>query len=79
MTPLNKPVTRKTNSTVRDRGVVRNLVVTIFPNGAVGLRPERTQQTEIVTLDSIYALAIKQRVARERAEKLAKKKARLHV
>ena len=74
MTPLNKPVVRKTNSTVRDRGVVRNLVVTIFPNGTVGLRPERTRQTEIVTLDSIYALAIKQRVVRERAEKLTKKR-----
>lgn len=69
MTNLTKPVIRKTNSAVRDRGKIRNLVVTIFPNGTIGLRPERTRQLEVVTLESVYSLAIKQRVAREHAEK----------
>ena len=70
MTELNKPVTRKSNSTVRDRGKIRNLVITLFPNGTVGLRPSGTRKLEIVTLDSCYSLAVKQRVAREKAEKL---------
>ena len=73
MTSLDKPVRRKTLSTVRDRGHVRQLVVSLYPNGTVGLRPMKTRQEEIVTLDSIYSLAIKQRVAKERTEKKAKR------
>ena len=76
MTKLTQPVTRKTDSTVRDRGKVRNLIVTLFPNNTMGLRPERTRQIEIVTLDSVYSLAVKQRVAKERAEKKQAKKSR---
>lgn len=76
MTPLNKPVSRKSSTLVRDRGKVRELVVTLYPNGTIGLRPIKTRHEEITTLDSIYSLAVKQRVAKERAEKLAKKKAR---
>lgn len=74
MTPLDKPVSRKSNAIVRDRGVFRQLVVTLYPTGVLGLRPAKTRQEERVTLESCYSLAVKQRVAKERAEKLAKKK-----
>lgn len=76
MTPLDKPVSRKSYTVVRDRGKVRELVVTLYPNGTLGLRPLKTRQEEVLTLESCYSLAVKQRVARERAEKLAKKKGR---
>ena len=76
MTNLDKPVTRKSHVIVRDRGKVRQLVVTINPNGTLGLRPLGTRKAEIITLDSCYSLAVKQRVAKERAEKAAQKKAK---
>jgi len=76
MTPLTKSVTRKSHTVIRDRGRVRELVVTLYPNYTIGLRPHKTRQEEVTTLDAVYSLAVKQRVAKERAEKLAKKKAR---
>ena len=77
MTPLNSPVTRKTNVTVRDRGTLRQLVTVLYPNGTIGLRPLGTRQMEITTLDSVYSLAVKQRVAKERAEKKTAKKRKI--
>ena len=75
MTKLTKPVRRITDSTIRDCGKVRNLVITIYTNGTLGLRPSKTRREEIVTLEACYGLGVRQRVAAERAEKLAKKKA----
>lgn len=69
MTRLTKQVSRFTDAMVRDRGRLRNIVVTLFPNDTLGLRLAKTRKTEIVTLESIYSLAVKQRVALERAEK----------
>ncbi len=74
MTPLDKPVSRKSYAIVRDRGVLRELVVTLYPTGVLGLRPAKTRQEERVTLEACFSLAIKQRVAKEHAEKLSKKK-----
>ena len=76
MTPLTKPVTRRSETVIRDGGTRRRLVVTIYPNDTVGLRPERTRREERITLDAVYACAIKARVRHEQAEKRAKKKAR---
>ena len=76
MTKLTKPVRRITDSTIRDCGKVRNLIVTLYPNDTIGLRPAKTRREEIVSLESCYGLGVKQRVAAERAEKLAKKKNR---
>ena len=73
MTHLQKPVRRTTDSTVRDCGKVRALVVTLYPNGTIGLRPQKTRREEIVTLDSVYSLAVKQRVAKERTERLKRR------
>lgn len=73
MTPLSSKVTRRTNVSIRDRGKIRDLVAVLYPNGTIGLRPLGTRQMEITTLDSVYSLAVKQRVAKERAEKKARK------
>lgn len=68
-----KRITRKTANTVRDRGKRRELVITLYPNGTIGLRPVRTRQEETVTIEAIYDLAVKQRVAQKRAERRKKR------
>lgn len=72
-TSLNKPVSRVSSETVRDMGKYRRLVVTLFPNGTIGLRPEGTRRTEVYPIDKLYDLALKARVYSERAAKKAAK------
>lgn len=75
MTDLNKPVTRRSHVTVRSQGKNRQIVVMLHPNGTVKLRLLGTRRTEEVTLDAVYSLAVKQRVAMEkRVKREAKKK-----
>jgi len=78
MTRLNKPIRRVSDSPVREAGKLRPLVVTIYPNGTIGLRPSKTRREEIITLEAAWSLGVKQRVAREqaiqRAAKAAKRK-----
>lgn len=74
MTSLTKPVTRRSSLCVRECGKWREMVVTLFPNDTIGLRPAGTHRQEIVTLASVYSLAVKQRVAAERADKKARRK-----
>ena len=74
MTDTTKPVKRRTIAMVRDQGRMRPLVVTIHPNGTLSLRPERTRREETVTLEAIYSMAVKARVALERAEKKRKRR-----
>lgn len=69
MTPLTKPVTRKTESTVRDGGKRRRLVLTLYPNGTLGLRPEKTRREERLTIEAAYDLAVRLRVIEERKAK----------
>ena len=76
MTRLTKPVTRRTENTIRDRGKRRELVITLYPGGVIGLRPSKTRHEEILTVEAAYDLAVKQRVTRERAEKKAQRRAR---
>jgi hypothetical protein len=73
MTMLHKPVTRHTETLVRDGAKRRNLVVTLYPGGVIGLRPSKTRREELLTLEVAYALAVRQRVAKERAEKKARR------
>jgi hypothetical protein len=74
MTKSSKPVTRLVEvAMVRDRGKVRSLAATIYPNGTIGVRPYGTRREEVTTLASVYSLAIKQRVAEERKTKAAAK------
>jgi hypothetical protein len=76
MTDLNRRVRRVTSTTVRYRGKPKRLVVTLYPGDIIGVRPEKTRQEETTTLAAVYGLAIKQRVAKEQAEKKAARKAR---
>lgn len=70
MTPLNKPIRRVSDmSVVRDCGKTRRLVVSLYPNGLVGIRPEKTRREEYVTLEAVYGYAIKARVAKQQAER----------
>lgn len=72
-TSLTKPVARLSHETVRDNGKPRRLVVTLYPSGMIGLRPEGTRREEQYPLEAIYAAAVKARVAAERAAKKAQK------
>ncbi|MBT9176528.1 MAG: hypothetical protein DDT20_00847 [Firmicutes bacterium] len=76
MTRLTKRVTRRTTTTIRDGSKRRELVVTIYPGGFFGLRLARCQREETLDFESAYSLAVKMRVASERAEKVAARKHR---
>ena len=79
MTPLTKPVRRKTNSVLGydfgpDRG--HAIILTVHPDGRLELRPERTRRAETIHLLDVYRFAIRCRVNRGQLEKarLAKEK-----
>ena len=74
MTALTKPITRRTDNEIRDGSKRRPLVITLYTGGIIGLRPSKTRREELLTVEAAYDLAIKQRVARERAEKKGKRK-----
>ncbi len=76
MTDLNKPVRRRTSTSVRDGGRPRRIVVTLYPGDYLGLRQEGTRREETIALEAIYSAAVKARVLRERAEKRAAKRAK---
>lgn len=79
MTPLKKAVWRKTDTFVRDGGKMRALLVGVKPGAlkdTVCLRLAGTRRTEMTTVDAVWGLAVKQRVARERADKKAAQKQR---
>lgn len=62
MTPLNKPVTRRTNEIV-DR---RQIVVTLYPNGLLGLRLSGCRKAEMIPLTHCYYQAVKARISAEK-------------
>ena len=68
------PVTRETPAYVRDKGL-RSVIVTIT-GGLIELRAKGLRTREVVDVASIYDQAVKQRIAREQAEKRAARKAR---
>ena len=68
-TKLNKEVSRVSNETIRDGGKVRQLVVTLYPNGTIGLRPQGTRREEVYPLEAIYFAAVKARVAAAKKKK----------
>ena len=73
-TKLSKSVSRVSNEVVRDGSKYRNLVVTIYPSGMIGIRPQGTRREEQYPMDAVYHIALKARVA---AERHAKKKAKV--
>lgn len=72
-TQLNKAVSRRTEDTIRDGGKRRRMVVTLYPNSTIGIRPERTRREELIPLETVWWHALKARVT---AEREAKKKSR---
>ena len=73
MTPLTKPVRRKTNEYRRDRSKLRAIIVSIYPAGYMGLRLEGTQREETIPIQAAYERAVKMRLAAEDQEKLKRK------
>lgn len=74
MTPSTKPVTRETTAYVRDKGL-RPVVATLV-GGVIELRAKGLRSREYLDLAWCYQVAVKQRVAQERAEKRAARKGR---
>jgi hypothetical protein len=74
MTPAHKPTTRLSSAYVRDRGL-RQVVVTIH-GSLIELRPKGCRQVEVVDVASLWCRAVKDRVAREKAQRAAERKAR---
>jgi hypothetical protein len=61
------PVTREATAYVRDRGL-RAVIVTVT-GSLLELRAKGLRSREVLSIDALYALAIRQRVAFERSEK----------
>lgn len=76
MRDIRKAIPRRVADMVRDGGRLRRLVITVYPNGAIGLRPERTRREEIVSAGGIWQRAVKDRVMAERAAKIKARKER---
>lgn len=83
MTPLNKPITRKTGEILGGGyGPDRNkpLVVSIIPSSAgaiVEVRPHRTRRAVSILVADLYAELIRRQVARrvlERARKVVERR-----
>lgn len=73
-TKLAKKVSRVSLDTVRDGSKRRALVITLYPTGDIGLRPQGTRREELYPLEAVYHAAVKARVAAARAAKVAAKK-----
>ncbi len=69
-----KPVTRETSAFARSKGL-RPIIATIH-GSVLLLRPKGLRGEEVLDLGAAWSLAVKQRVARELAEKRAARKAR---
>ncbi len=79
MTKLTKPVRRLSDAVVRDAGRIKQLVITIYPNDTIGLRPAKTRREERVTLREVYDFAVRQRVREEMLVKASQKKGKRYV
>lgn len=66
-------VRRCTECRVRDRSKLRRIVVSLEAGDTIGLRLAGTRRTEYTTVDAVYSLAVKQRVAAELAERKRRK------
>jgi hypothetical protein len=71
-TKSTRPVTRETSAYVRDRGL-RPLIATIS-GGIIELRAKGLRSREVLELGACYSLAVKQRIAAEKAARKAARK-----
>jgi hypothetical protein len=69
-----KPTTRETSAYVRDKGM-RAVIVTVH-HGLLELRAKGLRSAYTLDIGSLYYQAVRQEVAKQRAEKKAAKKAR---
>lgn len=67
-------ITRATSASLFSAGKQHVVVVTVYPDGLIGLRLLRHRTEEYVDAADIYRQAVMTRVAAERAAKKAKKK-----
>lgn len=74
MTPSTKPVTRKTSAYVRDKGL-RPIIATLSDSVLI-LRAFGLRTREYIDIAGIYQAAVKQRVAQEKAERKAARRAK---
>lgn len=74
MSPLNKPVTRRSEVTKRSAGKLLRICITLYPDGYLGLRLERSRKEETIDLAAVFDIAVKQRVAYERMLKAKARK-----
>lgn len=77
MTPLKKPIKRRSEELVRDGSKFRRLVVVVYPSGFIGLRPEGTRREETITIKLVWEKAVQARVLREARERDDKRAAKL--
>ena len=63
-----RPVTKRTEA-VTPRPRSRRIVVTVYPAGMLGLRPERCRREELLDIGAAYCIAVKTRVLAERKRK----------
>lgn len=69
MTPLKKPIRRRSEELYRDRSTFRRIVVTLYPVGYIGLRLEKCRHEETLSIRAAYETAVQTRVMRQRAER----------
>ena len=74
MTPLTKKVSRRTEAFRRDKGKPRRYVVSLHPGDLIGFRLEKTRREEFLPVGVGYEIAVRLRVA---SEKAAKRKSKL--
>jgi hypothetical protein len=73
-TKSTRAVTRESSAFVRDRGL-RPIIVTVT-GSILELRAKGLRQREVLDLASAYSIAVKQRLASEKAERAAARKAK---
>lgn len=72
MSGRKRPARARSDTTIRDRGKLRPLIVTLYPNGLIGLRPLGLRREETLDVDTAWHLAIRVRVAGDRSERRRK-------
>ena len=68
-------VRRATTASVFSAGKRRPVIVTVYPDGIIGLRLSRSRREECIDAATAYREAVISRVAFERAQKRKAKKA----
>jgi hypothetical protein len=75
MTKLSKPVRRVTErAIIFEGGSPRPMIVSQYPNGVLGFRPQGLRREELISVLACYSLAVKQRVREEMNERKAKRR-----